>query len=144
MESTIIPAGKRQPWNKGRLIGQRPPLRLKDIWAIRIHLQLAGRPRDLALFNLAIDSKLRGCDLVALRVCDVAQGNRILPRATVLQRKTQRPVQLHDFPVPEAGEPTHVAGVPLLAALALCADDERIIEARLNRCEFYLGATPCA
>lgn len=93
MESTIISAEKRQPWNKGRLIGQRPPLRLKDIWAIRIRLQLTERPRDLALFNLAIDSKLRGCDLVNLRVCDVALGGRVLSRANVLQRKTQRPVQ---------------------------------------------------
>ena len=93
MEPTVVSAGTRQPWNKGRLIGQRPPLRLKDIWAIRIRLQLTDRPRDLALFNLAIDSKLRGCDLVNLRICDVAQGGRVLSRATVLQRKTQRPVQ---------------------------------------------------
>ena len=84
---------QRSPWNKNRLIGQRPPLKLKEIWAIRIRLQLARRPRDLALFNLAIDSKLRGCDLVSLRVCDVAQGQRVLPRAAILQRKTQRPVQ---------------------------------------------------
>ena len=62
------------PWNKGKLIGQKAPLKLKEIWAIRIHLQLAHRARDLALFNLGIDSKLRGCDLVGLRVCDVAQG----------------------------------------------------------------------
>jgi integrase len=81
------------PWNRGKLIGQRPPLRLKEICAIRIRLQLAKRARDLALFNLAIDSKLRGCDLVGLRVCDVTQGQRIISRATVLQRKTRRPVQ---------------------------------------------------
>ncbi len=81
------------PWNKGRLVGQKLPLRLKEIWAIRIRLQLANRARELALFNLAIDSKLRGCDLVSLRVSDVNQGNRVAQRAMVLQRKTKRPVQ---------------------------------------------------
>jgi integrase len=83
----------REPWNKGKLIGQKPPLKLKDIWAIRINLQLGKRIRDLAMFNLAIDSKLRGCDLVNLRVRDVAHGNQMLSRAIVVQRKTQRPVQ---------------------------------------------------
>ena len=67
----------RVPWNKDKLIGQKAPLKLKEIWAIRIRLQLARRTRDLALFNLDIDSKLRGCDLVGLRVCDVAQGGRV-------------------------------------------------------------------
>jgi integrase len=81
------------PWNKGKLIGQKAPLKLKEIWAIRIRLQLARRTRDLALFNLGIDSKLRGCDLVGLRVCDVAQGGRVASRAIVMQRKTHRPVQ---------------------------------------------------
>lgn len=66
---------------------------LREVWAIRIRLQIADRIRDLALFNLAIDSKLRGCDLVSLRVDDVLLGGRIRPRATVLQRKTGRPVQ---------------------------------------------------
>jgi integrase len=83
----------RIPWNKGKLIGQNAPLKLKEIWAIRIRLQLARRTRDLALFNLGIDSKLRGCDLVGLRVCDVAQGGRVVARAIVMQRKTHRPVQ---------------------------------------------------
>lgn len=81
------------PWNKGKLIGQKSPLKLKEIWGIRIRLQLACRTRDLALFNLAIDSKLRGCDLVSLRVGDIAQGNCVLSRAIVMQRKTLRPVQ---------------------------------------------------
>ena len=81
------------PWNKGRLIGQKAPLKLKEIWAIRIRLQLAEKARDLALFNLAIDSKLRGCGLVSLRVLDVAQGKAVLPRAMVMQHKTHRPVQ---------------------------------------------------
>ena len=81
------------PWNKGKLSGQKRPLKLQEIWAIRIRLHLMDRTRELALFNLAIDSKLRACDLVALRVADVAQGHRIQPRARIIQRKTGRPVQ---------------------------------------------------
>lgn len=84
---------KREAWNKGKLVGQKPPLKPKDIWAIRIHLQNAHAVRNLALFNLAIDSKLRGCDLVSLRVRDVTHGSQILSRTMVIQRKTQRPVQ---------------------------------------------------
>ena len=80
---------KHIPWNKGKLIGQKPPLKLKEIWAIRIHLQIANRIRDLALFNLAIDSKLRGCDLVKLKLRDVAHGNHIAKRTMLLQQKTQ-------------------------------------------------------
>jgi integrase len=80
-------------WNKGRLVGQKLQLKLREIWAIRIRLQLAERWRDLALFNLAIDSKLRGCDLVSLRVKDISQGRSIFHRAIVMQRKTSRPVQ---------------------------------------------------
>ena len=68
---------KRPPWNKGKLIGQKPPLKLKEVWTIRIRLQLTHRHRDLALFNLALDSKLRGCDLVKIRVRDIAQGTRV-------------------------------------------------------------------
>jgi integrase len=82
----------REAWNKGKLVGQKPPLKLKDVWAIRIYLQNAHAVRDLALFNLAID-KLRGCGLVSLRVRDVTHGNHVLPRAQIIQRKTQRPVQ---------------------------------------------------
>ena len=83
----------REPWNKGKLIGQKAPLRLKEIWAIRIRLQLGGRTREFALFNLAVDSKLRSCDLVKLRVRDVTHGEHIAARAIVMQQKTQRPVQ---------------------------------------------------
>ena len=83
----------REPWNKGKLIGQKSPLKLKDISAIRFHLQQGRHIRDLALFNLAIDSKLRGCDLVDLRVRDIAHGNQIMSRAIVMQQKTKRPVQ---------------------------------------------------
>ena len=83
----------REPWNKGKLVGQKAPFKLKEIWAIRVRLQLANRHRDLALFNLAIDSKLRACDLVKLRARDVCHGGGIASRAIVLQQKTQRPVQ---------------------------------------------------
>ena len=84
---------KHIPWNKGKLIGQKAPFKLKEIWAIRIRLQLACRVRDLALFNLAIDSKLRACDLVKMRLRDVAHGDRIAKKAIILQQKTQQPVQ---------------------------------------------------
>jgi integrase len=94
---------KREAWNKGKLVGLKPPLKPKDIWAIRIHLQNSHAVRDLAMFNLAIDSKLRGCDLVNLHVRDVTHGNQILPRAMVIQRKTHRPVQF------ELTEPTRSA-----------------------------------
>ena len=82
-----------EPWDKGKLVGQKAPLRLRDIWAVRIRLQLRGAIRDLALFNLVIDSKLRACDLVKLRVRDIAHGDCVARRAIVLQQKTQRPVQ---------------------------------------------------
>lgn len=88
----------RQPWNKGKLIGQKAPLKLCDIWAIRIRLQMRNQTRDLVLFNLAIDSKLRACDLVRLRVLDVAHGNQIASRGIVTQRKTKRPVQFEITP----------------------------------------------
>ncbi len=81
------------PWNKGKLTGQKPPLKLKEIWAIRIRLQLNNCVRDLALFNLAIDSKLRACDLVKLRVQDVSHGGCISKRAMIMQQKTHQPVQ---------------------------------------------------
>jgi hypothetical protein len=76
----------REPWNKGKLVGQKTPLKLKEIWAIRVRLQLANRHRELALFNLAIDSKLRVCDLVRLRVRDVCHGCSMASRAIVLQQ----------------------------------------------------------
>src|SRR5213596_430836 len=93
MDSATKSEGRAIPWNKGKLLGQKPPLKLKEIWAIRIRLQLDHRTRELALLNLAIDSKLRGCDLVALRVHDVVQGGHVANRAIVMQKKTQRPVQ---------------------------------------------------
>lgn len=84
---------KRAPWNKGRLIGQKRPLLPKQVWAIRARLELAGTLRDLAMFNLAIDSKLRGCDLVRLKVVDLVVGDRVRDRVTIIQSKTRRPVQ---------------------------------------------------
>jgi integrase len=107
---TAIPSSARSknaPWNKGRLIGPKRPLKPKDVWSIRVHetpevragclswaspLQLEGRKRDLALFNLAIDSKLRGCDIVRLQVNDVCAGGRVRERSTAIQMKTGRPV----------------------------------------------------
>lgn len=84
---------KRKAWNKGRIIGQKRPLLPKQVWAIRARLELAGNLRDLALFNVAIDSKLRGCDLVKLTVTDLAKGDRVRERVSVIQSKTKRPVQ---------------------------------------------------
>lgn len=103
----------REPWNKGKIIGQKPPLKRNEIWSIRVRLQIAGRIRDLALFNLAIDSKLRACDLVRLRVRDVAQGLKIARRAIIMQRKTKRPVQF------EITEPTQLAIQKLITTCQL-------------------------
>jgi integrase len=85
--------GPKVPWNKGKLLGSKPPLQTKQVWAIRTKLQIEHRLRDLAIFNLAIDSKLRGCDLVSLKVEDVAPHGFALERATVRQRKTGHPVK---------------------------------------------------
>lgn len=93
METIDVDGAQRVPWNKGKLTGQKPPLKLREIWAIRIRLQLAGSTRDLAMFNLAIDSKLRACDLTRLRVADICHASRVAARAAVMQQKTQRPVQ---------------------------------------------------
>jgi hypothetical protein len=79
---------ERTAWNKGRLLGQKPPFNPKEIWSLRIRLQLTNKVRDLALFNLDIDSKLRGCDLISLRVRDVHQGSAGSSRAIVVQCKT--------------------------------------------------------
>jgi integrase len=95
-----IDAVRPVPWNKGKLTGAKPPLRPKHVWSIRTKLQMEGRIRDLAMFNLAIDSKRRGCDVVALRVEDVAAGGYTADRATVRQKKTGRPVRF------ELGEQT--------------------------------------
>jgi hypothetical protein len=97
VQKSITPtsAAKPVPWNKGKLTGAKPPLRLKHVWAIRTKLQMEQQTRDLALFNLAIDSKLRGCDVVAVKVGDVAPNGYAIDRATVRQRKTGVPSGLN-------------------------------------------------
>jgi integrase len=92
-KNAVPTASKRLPWNKGKLTGAKPPLRPKHVWSIRTKLQVEGRTRDLAMFNLAIDSKLRGCDVVALKVEDVAPNGYSVDRATVRQKKTGQPVR---------------------------------------------------
>jgi hypothetical protein len=88
----------REPWNKGKIVGQKAPFKIKDIWALRVRLQMESRVRELALFNLGIDSKLRGCDLVSLKVRDICHGDQVATRAVVMQHKTQRPVQFEITP----------------------------------------------
>ncbi|MGP5565444.1 tyrosine-type recombinase/integrase [Vreelandella alkaliphila] len=110
-----------KPWNKGKLVGQKTPLRLRDIWAIRVRLQT----RDLALFNLAIDSKLRGCDLVNLQIRDIAHGACISPRAIVMQQKTHRPVQF------EITEQTRIAIIDWIQ-LAQLGSRDFLFPSRIN------------
>jgi hypothetical protein len=96
-------AAHREPWNKGKFVGQKAPFKLKDIWALRVRLQMEGRVRELALFNLGIDSKLRGCDLVGLKVRDICHCDQVAARAMVMQHKTQRPVQFENHSVNSRG-----------------------------------------
>ena len=93
LKNTTATAIRCRPWNKGKLTGAKPPLRPKHVWSIRTKLQIEGRVRDLAMFNLAIDSKLRGCDVIAIKVEDVAAGGYTADRATVRQKKTGQPVR---------------------------------------------------
>jgi integrase len=90
---SVSSAVHREPWNKGKIVGQKAPFKIKDIWALRVRLQMESRVRELALFNLGIDSKLRGCDLVSLKVRDICHGDQVAARAVVTQHKTRRPVQ---------------------------------------------------
>lgn len=108
---------KCEPWNKGKLVVQKAPLKLQDIRAIRVRLQLSIDIRNLALFNLAIDSKLRDCDLVKLRVRDIAHGEYVATRAIVMQQKTQRPVQF------EVTEQTRDVLVAWMRSKQLHSDD---------------------
>jgi integrase len=87
------------PWNKGKLVGQKAPFKPKDIWTMRLQLQLHHRTRELAMLDLGIDCKLRACDLVALKVRDISHGDQIAPRANIQQKKTDRPVQFEITPV---------------------------------------------
>jgi len=95
MQYSNLPAvlPKRHAWNKGRIVGQKRPLLPKHVWAIRVRLEISENTRDLALFNMAIDSKLRGCDLVSMKVADVFTASQMKERASVLQSKTQKPVR---------------------------------------------------
>jgi len=115
MQTSII--SSHTPWNKGKLVGQKLPLKLQEIWAIRIRLQLSNNIRDLALFNLAIDSKLRGCDLVSLKVSNISHGSSILKRAMIMQQKTKQPVQF------ELTDQTRTAVANLIAHQSLKYDD---------------------
>jgi integrase len=117
METIALTASTREPWNKGKLVGQKTPFKLKEIWAIRVRLQMMSRCRDLALFNLAIDSKLRACDLMQLKVRDVCHGQTMASRALVLQQKTQRPVQF------EITEPTRDAVLAWISFSQLKPED---------------------
>jgi integrase len=101
------------PWNKGLLVGQKKPLEPKHVWSIRVRLEIALSKRDLAISNLAIDSKLRACDLVKLRLDDVYLGNNVRHRATVVQKKTGRPVQ---FEITEQSRSSIEAWLPMLRA----------------------------
>lgn len=112
-------------WNKGKIIGQKPPLKQKEIWAIRTRLEMGRDKRNLALFNLAIDSKLRGCDLVKIRINDIAHGKQVLPRATVLQQKTKRPVQF------EITEPTRKS-IEAWIELASLSGNDYLFPSRLS------------
>ena len=95
MPDTNLPAirARRPAWNRGRIIGQKRPLMPKHVWAIQVRLEISGRIRDLALFNLAIDSKLRGCDLVRLKVADIYAAGQVKERASITQSKTRQTVR---------------------------------------------------
>lgn len=106
------PVGRgRQPWNKGLLVGQKKPLEPKHVWSIRVRLEITRSKRDLAIFNLAIDSKLRGCDLVKLRLEDICSGTHVRRRATIVQKKTGLPVQ---FEISEQSRNSVEAWLPML------------------------------
>jgi integrase len=108
---------KHGPWNKGVIVGQKSPFKLKEIWAIRVRLQLQHRVRELAMFDLGLDSKLRACDLVKMRVRDICHGEHVAPRATVMQQKTSRPVQF------EITQPTRDAVSDWIKEAKLGLDD---------------------
>ena len=114
---TATDSPAKVPWNKGKIVGQKAPLKLKDIWAIRIRLQLGHRTRELALFDLGLDSKLRACDLVRLRVRDICRGDRVSTRAIAMQQKTSQPVQFEITP------PTREAVTQWIKEAELANDD---------------------
>src|SRR5258707_3554547 len=115
----------RRPWNKGLLVGQKKPLEPKHVWSIRVRLEIARSMRDLAIFNLAIDSKLRACDLVKLRMEDICVGANVRRRATIVQRKTGRPVQ---FEITEQSRSSVEAWLPMLRT----AGSQYLLPSRLH------------
>jgi hypothetical protein len=117
MDQPRTTADERRPWNKGKLIGQKSPLKAQEVWEIRVRLTMANEVRDLALFNLALDSKLRGCDLVRLKVADVCRGTEPLSRAKIVQSKTSSPVQF------ELTDPTRKAIVAWVEQKDLSPND---------------------
>ncbi|CAN5729641.1 hypothetical protein BH11PSE13_BH11PSE13_27190 [soil metagenome] len=140
MESPIVKAS-RPPRNKEKLVGQKRPFKLKEIWAIRVRLQISCRTRELALFNLGIDIKLRACDLVRLHVRDVASGDRAAARANVVQQKTGRPVQF------ELTQPRREAGSAWIIHAHLRSDDflfpSRTGSRRSDWIPQRMARTPC-
>lgn len=126
MENNIN-APHREPWNKDKLVGQKAPLKLKEIWSIRIRLELSHRVRELALFNLAIDSKLRACDLVKLKLRDISHGNQITSRAIIMQQKTSKPVHF------EITEPTRKSIFEWIQFASIRADDY-LFPSRVHNC----------
>ncbi len=124
-DQTANPEPGISAWNKGRLIGQKRALKLKEVWAIRARLEIQKNIRELALFNLAIDSKLRGCDLVSLHVSDIVRGHQILNRATIIQQKTGKPV------IFEITEPTRKA-LNNLFAVTNPSPEDFIFKSRLK------------
>lgn len=126
MKSSIVNSSNRVPWNKGKLVGQRPALKLKEVWAIRIRLQISKNLKELALFNLAIDSKLRSCDLVKLKVSDISSLGSVSSRAMVLQQKTRMPVQFEITLGTRDSLQAHISNAKL-------AMDDYLFKSRLSR-----------
>lgn len=124
---THINTARREPWNKDKLVGQKAPLKLKEIWSIRIRLELSHRIRELALFNLAIDCKLRACDLVKLKLRDISHGNQITSRAIIMQQKTGKPVHF------EITEPTRKS-IYEWVQLANIKSDDYLFPSRVHHC----------
>ena len=119
METNQTVRAQRVPWNKGKLVGQKAPFMPKDVWAMRARMQQEHRTRDLALLNLGIDSKLRGCDLVALKVRDIQHGGQVAPRAIIMQHKTGRPVQFEITPATRGAVETWIREARLSSEDAL-------------------------
>jgi hypothetical protein len=132
----------REPWNKGKLVGQKVPFKPKDIWALRVRLQMEGRVRELALFNLGIDSKLRGCDLVCLKVRDVCHGDQVASRAIVAQQKTRRPVQFELTPV--AREAVHAVRSAFTPSRSRCTHSMLCCSTLLTGMKRMCGRPPAS